>query len=151
MNHRMLCKWKIRLINNMVCLLYLSNLVDSQVNLQSANQQNFSGRMIKFTKIEFTAEYPVWDPTSSEFAEKDDASMNYRGEVITREATASGKFVINLVGTCADAAAIKDDESFGLTLENEVAVSRVGVSNSTAKPKIDYLTLRKKWSIFPYI
>ena len=92
MNHRMLCKWKIRLINNMVCLLYLSNLVDSQVNLQSANQQNCSGRMIQFTKIELTAEDPVWDTTSSEFDYQEDATMNYRGEAITREAIVRGIF-----------------------------------------------------------
>ena len=57
--------------------------------------------------------------------------MNYRGEFITREAAERGEFIINLVGTCIDAADITDDEHFGLTLENEIAVSRVGVSNST--------------------
>ena len=62
-----------------------------------------------------------------------------------------GIFFINLVGTCADAADITYDENSGLVLENEVSVSRVGVSNSTAKPKVYYLTLSKKWGISPGI
>ena len=41
--------------------------------------------------------------------------MNYRGEIITREATAREQSVINQVGTC-NAAYITDDENFGLTL-----------------------------------
>ena len=77
--------------------------------------------------------------------------MNYRGEVITHEATATGDFFINLVVTCVNAADITDAANFGLALEDEVALSRAGVSNSTAKPKVDYLTLSKKWSIYPEI
>ena len=79
------------------------------------------------TKIKLTADELVWYPTSSEFADQEAATMKYRGEVINREATARGKFVINSVGTCVDAAYITDDEKFGLALENEVALSRVGV------------------------
>ena len=56
-----------------------------------------------------------------------------------------------MVGTFADAADIIDDANFGLALENEVAVSRVGVSDSTAKPKVDYLNLSKNWGISPEI
>ena len=52
-----------------------------------------------------------------------------------------------MVGTFADAADIIDDANFGLALENEVAVSRVGVPNSTAKPNIYYLTLSNNWVI----
>ena len=70
--------------------------------------------------------------------------MNYRGVVITHEAISRGEFFINLVGTCTDAADITDGADFGLALENEVVVSRVGVLNSTTKPKIYYLTLKKK-------
>ena len=44
--------------------------------------------------------------------------MNYRGEVITREATARGGIVINSVGTCDNAADIKYDTNSGLVLEN---------------------------------
>ena len=44
--------------------------------------------------------------------------MNYRVEVITREASASRKFVINSVGTCANATDITDDKKIGLALEN---------------------------------
>ena len=40
---------------------------------------------------------------------------------------------------------IIDDENLGLALENEVAVFRVVLSDSTAKPNIDYLILSKKW------
>ena len=78
------------------------------------------------TKIELTAEDPVWDSTSSEFADQEDATMNYRGEVVTHGDTARGKFVINSIGTC-DAADITDDANLGLALENKVAVPRVGV------------------------
>ena len=53
---------------------------------------------------------------------------------------------INSVGTC-DAADITNDTNYGLALENEVAVSRLGVSNSTAKPKVYYFTLSKNWGI----
>ena len=81
----------------------------------------------------------MWDPTSSEITEQEYATMNYKGEVITLEATARGNSYQ------------LDDANFGLALENEVAVSRVGLSNSTAKPKVDYLTLRKKWGISPEI
>ena len=56
-----------------------------------------------------------------------------------------------MFGTCVNAADIKDDANFGLALENEVAVSIVGVSNSTAKTKEDDLTLRKKCVISPDI
>ena len=66
-------------------------------------------------KIELVDEDPVWNPTSSEFSEQEAANMNYRGEVITREATARGNFVINLAGIC-NAADITDDEKFGLAL-----------------------------------
>ena len=52
--------------------------------------------------------------------------MNYRGEVITCEATTREQFFINSVGTC-NAADIKDDAIFGLAFENEAAVSIVGV------------------------
>ena len=52
--------------------------------------------------------------------------MNYICKVITHEATARGKFVINSVGTC-NVIDITDDTNFGLALENEVEVSRVGV------------------------
>ena len=48
--------------------------------------------MIQFTKIELTAEDPVWDTTSSEFDYQEDATMNYRGEAITREAIVRGIF-----------------------------------------------------------
>ena len=71
-----------------------------------------------------TAKNPVWNPASSKLAEQEATIMNYRGELITREATARGEFVINSVGTC-NAADITDDAQFGLALENEVAVSRV--------------------------
>ena len=101
-------------------------------------------------KIELVDEDPVWNPTSSEFSDKGAANMNYRGEVITREAIARGNFVIDSVGT-RDAADIKDDAHFGLALENEGAVSRVGVSKSTAKPKVDYFNLSKKWGMSPDI
>ena len=77
----------------------------------------------------------MWDPTSSEFSKQEATNMNYRGEVITCKATARGDSFINYVGTC-DAAYITVDANFGLALENEVVVSRVGVSNSTAKPKV---------------
>ena len=42
--------------------------------------------------------------------------MKYRGEVVTCEATARGNFVINSVGTCADAADTTDDENLGPAL-----------------------------------
>ena len=71
--------------------------------------------------LEMIAENPVWNPTSSKLAEQEATTMNYRGELITRESTARGKFVINQVGTC-DAADTKDDAQFDLALENEVAV-----------------------------
>ena len=76
--------------------------------------------------------------------------MNYRGEVITGEDAARGEIIIDSVGTC-DTADITDDANVGLDLENEIAVSRVGVSNSTAKPKVDYFNLSKKWGISPDI
>ena len=40
-------------------------------------------------------------------------------------------FFINLVGTCADAVEITYNANYVLSLENEVSVYRVGVSNST--------------------
>ena len=76
--------------------------------------------------------------------------MNYIGEVITYEAISRVKCVINSVGTC-NVSDITDGTKFGLALENEVTVSRVVVSNSTAKTKVDYLTLSKKWGISPDI
>ena len=100
--------------------------------------------------IELTSEDPVWDPTSSEFSEQETYDMNYIGKFITHEATSRGQLVINSVGTC-DASDITDDTNFGLGLENDVTVSRVRVSNSIAKPKVYYLTLRKKWGISPDI
>ena len=45
------------------------------------------------TKIEFTAEDLVWYPNSSEFSEQEAATMNYRGEAITREDTT--RFFLN--------------------------------------------------------
>ena len=60
-------------------------------------------------------------------------------------------FFIHLVGTCADAAEITYNANYVLSLENEVSVYRVGVSNSTEKPRIHYLTLSKKWGISPNI
>ena len=60
----------------------------------------------------------MWDPTSSEFDEKEATTINYRGEVFTREAKSRGGFVINLVVTCVDAAEITYDENFGLALKN---------------------------------
>ena len=103
------------------------------------------------TKIELTADDTVWDPTSSEFSDQEAVTMNYRGEVIKREATERVNFFINSVGTCFDAADIKDDKHFGLALENEVSVSRVGVLNSTTKPKVDYLIMINNWGIFTEI
>ena len=76
--------------------------------------------------------------------------MNCRGELVTREATERVQFIINLVGTC-DAADITDEASFGLDLDNEVSVSRVGVLNSNVKLKVDSFTLSKKWGISPDI
>ena len=61
-----------------------------------------------------------------------------------------GFFLIKIFGTCNNSD-ITDDANFGLALENEVSVSRVGVSNSTAKSKVDYLTLSKKWGTSPEI
>ena len=87
----------------------------------------------------------------SDFAEQEDATTNYRGDFVTLEDTARVQFVINLIGTCVDASDITDDENFGLHLENEVAVSIFGVSISTAKLKVHYLNLSKKWGIFPDI
>ena len=72
--------------------------------------------------------------------------MNCRGEVVTREATES--FLIKSIGTCNDAD-IRNDANFGLALENEVSVSIVGLSKSTANPKVDYMTLSQKWGISP--
>ena len=51
------------------------------------------------TKVELAAEDPVWDLTSPEFSEQECAAINYRGEVVTRETTAGGKFFVNSVGT----------------------------------------------------
>ena len=48
MNQRMLFKWNIRLMKKAVCLLYLSNWAESQVTVQYANQQTWSGRMIQW-------------------------------------------------------------------------------------------------------
>ena len=79
------------------------------------------------TKIELTADDLVWNPTSSEFADQEAATMKYIGGLTTSEDTARGKRFINSVGTCDDAADITYDASFGLALENEVAVSRVRV------------------------
>ena len=61
-----------------------------------------------------------------------------------------GRGSINTVVTCSDSEDIVDDETFGLALENEVELSRVGVSNSTAKPRIYYLTLGEKLDISSY-
>ena len=55
----------------------------------------------------------MWDSTSSEFADQESTTMNYRGKFILREYTARGKFVINSVCTCVNAADIKDDANFG--------------------------------------
>ena len=45
------------------------------------------------TKIELTADDTLWDPTSSEFSDQEAVTMNYRGEVIKREATERVNFL----------------------------------------------------------
>ena len=67
----------------------------------------------------------MWDPTSSDFSEKEASTMNCRGDIVTCECTSSGQFVITLIGTCADDADITDDANFFLALKNEVEISRV--------------------------
>ena len=67
--------------------------------------------------------------TSSEFSKQEYTNMKYIGEFIICEAIARGIFLNNSIGTCTDVADTTDDANFGLALEIEVAVSRVGVSN----------------------
>ena len=69
-------------------------------------------------RINFTAEAPDWDPSDCEYAQREEATMDFRGTVVDGETTERGpSMVISQVSLGVDAIDISSDDNFGLALE----------------------------------
>ena len=71
---------------------------------------------------------------------------------MSRETAARGQMVINAVATSLqiDAADFTDDDNFAVALESTSCVpSKLSKIVSKSRPKVDHVTLARKWGISP--
>ena len=121
-------------------------------------------------RINFTAEAPDWDPSDCEYAQREEATMDFRGTVVDGETTERGpSMVISQVSLGVDAIDISSDDNFGLALEGNINVSnefdaaatnemetkhkimRVGTSNSKRSLAINHDMVQDRWGIHPSV
>ena len=103
--------------------------------------------------FELTAPAPDWDPSDPSLREQEASLLDFRGQIIpVDKSTSRGRYrhrLCEVSQDSGDAGLIRrDDDSFALMLEQNVAVT---ISEVTTRPKIalNHLELAKRWGIPP--
>ena len=102
-------------------------------------------------KIHFTAEEPPWDPSTSEYWERETGVTNHWGQISIPATAARGPVFVNAVVSYSlvyDAADVMDNDNLATALESQIQIS-IALIGTVRKLLIDPIVLPKWWSITP--
>ena len=96
-------------------------------------------------------EEPPWDPSTSEYSERETQMLDYQGQIsIPATATRGPVYVSTVISysLAYDATDVMDNDNHATTLEAQIQISIVLIGTSR-KPSIDPIVLAKRWGIAP--
>ena len=88
-----------------------------------------------------TTEAPVWEPSDTDFSEKEDKITELKDKFISSETTTRVQRIINHLFTSKDHAVdFKDDDNFYKAVNAKVNVANVKVSKGRHEVTLEYLS-----------
>ncbi len=103
-------------------------------------------------KFHLTAETLVWDPGTSSYSSKEDAMLDFRGQIVCTVTTTRGHIMMQVNAVCSSPFAsyfvidATNDNNFGIYLESFVQIS---LTSTSRKAAVDHHNLAKRWGIQP--
>ena len=124
---------------NSVILPFFLSGVTSHVHVEPLSRDEYECH--NCPQITLTNTNQTWDPSATTFEDQENATLDYKGEIVHPNPTARGPLiVVNSVcmSTCEDAADILSDDNFAAVLQHHVNISHANMThvNENTHPNV---------------